>query len=231
MRCLFLIALCFPLFAPAQGKPQKRTCRILFLNPPPDAPAKLFLFDGVTSQEVEMPAMNFSDVYTIAEGDSNIHLLPRAVLKPEEIPAGTPSGKLPASIEDFYIIVSADPANQVAPVRFQIIDAGSQKFKQGQMMWYNLTDNAVGGQLGSQKLAMKAQSRAIIDAPAKGEDAFDVKLSYVIAGDSQPHPICQTKWVHDPRSRMVMFVYGGAQNTAPQIVGFKDFRSAPEKPE
>jgi hypothetical protein len=30
---------------------------------------------------------------------------------------------------------------------------------------------------------------------------------------------------------MVMFVYGGAGNTTPQISGFKDFRVAPEKSE
>ncbi len=231
MRFLFLVALCFPLFATAQGKPQGRTCRILFLNPPPDAPEKLFLFDGVTSREVELPTMNFSEVYKIAEGDTEIHLLPGAVLKPEEIPAGTPSGKLPAAIVDFYIVVYGDAANKVAPVQFQIVDAGSGKFKKGQMMWFNLTDNAVGGRLGSQKLAMKGQSRVIIDAPVKGGDAFDVNLSYVISGNPQLHPICQTKWVHDPRSRMVMFVYGGAQNTVPQIAGFKDFRSSPEKQE
>ncbi|MEY3896250.1 MAG: hypothetical protein RLZZ214_1770 [Verrucomicrobiota bacterium] len=231
MRYLFLIALCFPLLATAQNKPQKRTCRILYLNPPPNAPTKLFLFDGTASQEVELPEMNFSDVYQIAGGDTNVHLLPGAVLKPEEIPAGAPAGRLPAVITDFYIVVSGDPANKVVPVQFQIIDAGSEKFKRGQMMWYNLTGNAVGGQLGSQKLAIKGQSRAIIDSPAKGEEDFDVNLSYVIQGDPQFHPICQTKWVHDPRSRMVMFVYGGAQNTTPQIAGFKDFRSAPEKTE
>lgn len=231
MRYLFLTVLCFPWLATAQGRPQTRTCRILFLNPLSDAPAKLFLFDGVTSQEVELPEMNFSPVYKIAEGDTNIHLLPRSVLKPEGIPVGAPSGKLSTAIQDFYIVVSSDPGNKVVPVKFQIIDAGSQKFKKGQMMWYNLTDNAVGGNLGSQKLAIKGQSRAIIDAPARGEEAFDVNLSYVISGSAQFHPICQTKWFHDPRSRMVMFVYGGAQNTAPEIAGFKDFRSAPESPE
>ena len=231
MRHLLLIALCFPFLATAQEKPQKRTCRILFLNPPPNAPAKLTLFDGVASQEVELPEMNFSDVYQIAGGDTSIYLLAGAVLKPEEIPAGAPVQKLSAAITDFYIVVSGDPSNKVVPVQFQIIDAGAAKFRKGQMMWYNLTDHAVGGQLGSQKLAMKGQSRMIIDAPATGEEDFDVKLSYAVSGEPDFHPICETKWSHDPRSRMVMFVYGGAQKTTPQIAGFKDFRSTTGKPE
>ena len=231
MLRLFLLALLFPLLAQAQEKSAKRTCRILFLNPPAEAPKKLFLYDGVSSQEIELPAMNFSDVYQVAGGDTTLRLLPAAVLKPEEVPAGAPSGKLAEAVADFYLIASSDPANTVVPVRFQIIDASSMKFKQGQMMWYNLTNHSVGGQLGSEKLAMKPQSRAVTDAPARGAEPFDVNLSYLIDGDPQFHSICQTKWVHDPRARMVVFVYGGEDRTAPQISGFKDFRDTPAKTE
>lgn len=228
-RLLFL-AFLFPLLANAQDKPGKRTCRILFLNPPPNAPEKLFLYDGTKSQEVQIPKMNFSDVYEVAGGDTTICLLPKAILKPEELPAGAPSGKVAAGIVDFYLVVNADPKNPVTPVKLQIIDAGSGKFGKGQMMWYNLTPFSIGGQLGSQKLAMKAQSRAIVDPPVSGAEAYDVVISYVLPGESQFRPISQTKWVHDPRSRMILFVYGGSNNVAPQISGFTDFRDAP-KPE
>ncbi|MES2438304.1 MAG: hypothetical protein V4584_04535 [Verrucomicrobiota bacterium] len=228
MRKLLFLALLVPLLASAQ---EKRTCRILFLNPPPDAPKKLFLFDGEKSQEIELPEMNFSDVYQVAGGDATIRLLSKAVAKAEEVPADAPGGRLAAAVDDFYIIATGDPANKTAPVKIQIIDAGSQKFRKGQMMWYNLTPNAVGGTLGSQKLAMKAQSRVIVDAPAAGNEAFEVTLSYTIPNDNRFHPICQTQWVHDARSRMVVFVHGGADNTTPQISGFKDFRITPEKAE
>lgn len=231
MRHLLLLAFFFPLLATAQEKAAKRTCRILFLNPPANAPQKVFLFDGVASQPVDLPEMNFSDVYTITGGDTAVRLLPKAVLKPEEIPADAPGATIAASVVDCYIVVSGDPANKVVPLRFQVIDAGAEKFRKGQMMWYNLTANPVGGQLGSQKLAMKGQSRTIIDAPAKADEMFDVALSYRVGDDAQFHPICQTKWTHDARSRMVMFVYGGENNTTPQIAGYKDFRMEEKKAE
>ncbi|MEO5916259.1 MAG: hypothetical protein ABIS50_18620 [Luteolibacter sp.] len=231
MRRLLLLALLFPMLAHAQDKPAKRTCRILFLNPPADAPKKLYLFDGVASHEIQMPEMNFSDVYQLAGGDTTLRLLPAPVVKAEEIPAGAPSGKLAESVVDLYLVASSDPANKVVPVRFQIIDASAMKFRQGQMMWYNLTNLAVGGKLGSQKLAMKGQSRVVTEAPTSGPESYDVELSYQIPGDPQFHPISQTKWVHDPRSRMVMFIYGGNDNSVPQISGFKDFRDAPAKTE
>ena len=230
MRVILLLALSFTASAIAQEK-AARTCRILFMNPPADAPRKIFLFDGVASQEVELPEMNFSDVYKIASSDTAtaVTLLRAPVVDAKDIPAGAPIAKLPAAIVDFYLVVTADSNNMIIPLKLQVIDAGAEKFKRGQMMWYNLTSNSVGGQLGSQKLAMKGQSRVIIDAPAKANEAFDVNLSYLIPNDPQFHPICDTKWLHDPRARMVMFVYGGEDNSAPQVVGFKDFREAEEE--
>lgn len=229
MRLLLALALLLPVLAQAQDSAEKRTCRIVFLNPPPAAPQKLFLYDGITSREVELPQMNFSDVYQVAPGEITLRLLTKAVVKPEEVPAGAPSAKVAAGTVDFYLLATGDPSNTTVPVRMQVIDAGADKFKKGQMMWYNLSPNAMGGTVGSEKLAMKPQSRAVIDAPAKGSESYPVDLSYLIPGDPKFHSICQTKWTHDPRSRMVMFVYGGEDNRVPQVAGFKDFRAPAEK--
>lgn len=229
MRYLLLLVLLFPLIAPVQGQSAKRTCRIVFLNPPANAPKKLYLFDGATSQEVELPKMNFSDVYVVASGDVTLRLLTAPVSKVEEVPAGAPIGKVAAGIEDFYVIASTDPKNQVVPVQLQIIDASAQKFRRGQMMWYNLTANPVGGKLGSQTLALKGQSRAITDAPTSGKEPYDVSLSYTLPNDKRLYPVCETKWVHDPDTRTVVFLFGGANGGVVDLIGFKDFRAPVDK--
>ena len=222
---ILLIVLLFPLLASAKEKPaQKRTCRIVFLAPPADAPKTLFLFDGVASQEVTMPEMNLSPTYKVPAGEAVLSLTPQAVAKGGKVPADAPNAKLPASYGDFYLVITPDPANTVAPVKLQIMDAGPEKFRKGQMIWYNLTPNTISGQLGSQKLELAGQARAIINDPAKANEPFDVNITYLITEDPVPHPISQTQWVHDTRSRMVMFVHGGADNAVPQIAGFKDFR-------
>jgi len=231
MRFAFVFALLFPFVAAAQEKPKKRFCRILFLNPPASAPAKLFLFDGTASQEVQLPEMNFSPVYELPSGERTLSLVPKAVTKPEELPAGAPSAKVSEAMLDFYLILSSDPANKVAPVRIQLIEADEQKFKRGQMMWYNLTPNSIGGNVGSQKLAMKPQSSTVMDEPTPGAGQYDVALAFMVPGDQKVHPICQTKWLHDPRSRMVMFVYGGSATIAPEVAGFQDFREPERKPQ
>lgn len=228
MKFLCFLFLLMPAIAMAKDAPAKRTCRLLFLNPPPGAPTEAYLYDGTKSQKVELASMNLSDIHPVAEGATALRLLAAPVEKPEQVPADAPAAKIGETVTDFYLIVSSDPANKILPMRLQVINAGDGKFNNGQMMWYNLTGNRIGGVLGKQKLDLAANSRSVMEAPAAGAGDFDVQLFYARPGDSKAYPICRTKWMHDPRSRMLMFVYGGSNGTAPQVTGFKDFR-VPEK--
>jgi hypothetical protein len=221
-----LIILTVPAFA---QKVSPRTCRILFLEAPASAPQKLFLFDGVSSQEVDLPRMNFSQVYDIAAGNTRLLLLPAPVTKPEEIPAGAPEVTIPESIGDCYLIVSSNPANKIAPVSIQVVNASANQFKNGQMFWFNLTQNNIGGQIGSQALRLAPSSRKIIDAPALSATSYVAKIGYVISGETNIQPICETQWQHNPDSRMVVFVFNQNHNATPRVMGFSDFRIEDKK--
>lgn len=223
---LTLLSLLPALPAVAQGK---RTCRILFLEAPENAPRTLHLFDGTNTLEVELPRMNFSPTYPISSSATAIALLPAPPADPTAIPAGAPTARLAETVTDFYLILSHDPANAIAPVRIQLIDANPTRFRTGQMLWFNLTPNSVGGTLGSQKLNLAANSRAIIDAPANSAEDYLVNLAYRIPENPNLYPLCETKWLHDPRSRSVYFIFNTPGVRTPRILGFHDFRQ-PEKP-
>jgi len=228
MRLLALIFCLLPLTASAE-KSAKRTCRILFLAAPQSAPQKLFLYDGTTSQEVELPRMNFSQLYQIAGGNIGIRLLPEPVLNPEEIPAGAPQAVIPETTGDCYLVLSFDPANPVAPVRIQVIDAGADRFRNGQMLWFNLTANQVGGLIGSQPLRMEPNSRIILNAPAPSASLYRVKIGYVAPDEKVLRPICETQWQFNPATRMVMFVFNESGEKVPRVMGFSDFRVAKDE--
>lgn len=213
-----------PTIAFAQQAAPKHTCRILFFNAPAGAPEKLFLFDGTEAQEVELPKMNFSPVYELAPGKLTIALLPEAPEDPAKIPAGAPKVSVPEGVVDFYLLISSDKENKVAPVRMQVIDAGSDKLKLGQMLWFNLTDKTVGGMVGTEKLLIKGKSRLVLDAPAKGHEDYTVSLSFRIPGDKQLYPLADTSWRHDPRSRNVVFIHDDPGARTPLVNGFSDFR-------
>lgn len=227
---VFLLSLV--LCSPAAEK-SARSCRILFLNAPDDAPEKLHLFDGVGSREVELTRMGFSPVYQVSAAATGLALLPSPPPSPKTgatpaIPDGAPKAVLAETITDFYLIVTSDPANKVAPVRMQVVDAGAASFKRGQMLWFNLTDSKVGGQVGSRKLLLGANARFILDAPANGMEDYHVNLYYQPPGKTEAEPLCETNWSHDPRSRGVFFVLTPGNSIIPRILGFPDFREKAE---
>ncbi len=223
MRIILLILTSLVMTAAAQEK-TTRTCRIVFLMAPPDAPKTLQLFDGSTSQSVDLPRMNFSSIYDIAPGPVTLRLLPVAPVKPEEINPAAPSAKVGADISDFYLLVASDPANPVAPVRMSVVDAGRSQFKDGQMLWFNLSDKSVGGQLGKQRLAIAPNGRSLVDSPAGDREDYVVNLAYQVQGDPKLQPICETKWRHDPASRTVLFVVNEPGTRTPRVLGFPDRR-------
>ena len=225
MKLLFLLLL-LPAAALAQQAP-KHTCRILFLDGPDNAPEKLQLFDGSKSREVDLPRMNFSKVYQLPAGPLELRLLPAPPADPAKLPPGAPTAAVAGDIADFYLLVTSDPANTVAPVRMQVINAGADKLKPGQMLWFNLTRNPVAGTLGSEKLTIQPGTRATLNAPATGNQDYQVNLSFRIPGNPRIYPLCETKWRHDPRSRSVAFIITEQGSRSPRVLVFPDYREPP----
>lgn len=229
MRVLFFLLLLLPAIALGQVEKSKRAFRVLYLGAPANAPESLLLFDGTSSQEVELPQMNLSPIYNLPSGPLTIRMLTTAPEKPELVDPKAPNAKVAESVTDFYLLVSSDPENTVAPVKLQVINANSTTFRKGQMLWFNLTPNSIGGKVGSSQLRMTANSQTILDAPASGNEDYQVNISFRIPGKDHIYPLCETKWLHDPRSRTVLFVVNQNGGRTPRIMGFPDYREE-EKP-
>ncbi len=226
MKLHLIITLLLPAAAFAQKAPE-HTCRILFLDGPDAAPAKLQLFDGAKCREVDLPRMNFSKVYQLPGGPLNLRLLPEPPEDPAKVPADAPGAVVAEGITDFYLLLTSDPANTVAPVHMQVINAGADKLKAGQTLWFNLTKNPVGGMLGSEKLAIQPNSRVILDAPTTGNRDYPVNLTFRIPGNERLYPLCETRWRHDPRSRSVAFIIAENGHRSPRVMVFPDYREPP----
>jgi hypothetical protein len=234
--CLVIIMTAFLLSsfiatAFAQQKPKEtRTVRLLYLNAPSDAPRTLHLHDGSTSQEVQLPRMNLSPIYEVPAGSLKLRLLLTPVETPELIPTNAPAVMIPETIGDAYLLCFSDPANPVVPLQVKVVDAGKDKFNNGQSQWFNLTQHTVAGKLGDKKVMLKPQARAIVDAPVRGDESYPVSISYMIKGDDRIHPICQTRWMNDMSSRHLVFVFTEPDRKLPRILGFADFRPSKTEP-
>lgn len=224
MRLLACLICLLPFAASAQ-EPGGRTCRLVFLGASEKDPEKLHLHDGTASREVDLPRLNLSKVYPLPGGAITLRLLTAPPAEGEAPNPAAPSAKVPETMGDIYLLVSPDPTNKTVPARMQVIDASAERFKSGQMLWFNLTAHEVGGQVGEQKLAMKSRSKVILDPPASKAGDYNVNLSFRFAGNDKLHPLCETRWVHDPASRTVLFVINEPGSRAPRVLGFPDHRA------
>lgn len=224
---LILLSLfAFITFTHAQEAPQ-RTCRIVFLDRPADAPKTLHLFDGTTSQEIELPGMNLSPVYKLASGTINLRLLPAKVEDPKTISPDAPSVEIPEAYTDFFLIISSDPDNKIAPVSIKAFNPTNEAFKLGQMLWINLTDKTITGKIGDQALSLNANSSAVVEAPRSDRGDYPIILNYLIEGKGDPYVICETQWQHNPASRAVVIVTSNQGRKAPRVSSYTDFRQDP----
>jgi len=179
------------------------------------------------SREVDLPRMNFSKVYQLPGGPLNLRLLSSPPDDPTKIPAAAPGVAVAEGLGDFYLLVTSDPANPVAPVRMQVINAGADKLKSGQTLWFNLTKDTVSGVVGTETLKIQPATRETLNAPATGNRDYPVKLYFRIPGNEHLYPLCETKWRHDPRSRSVAFIITENGARSPRVMVFPDFREPP----
>ncbi len=202
----------------------ERTCRILFLAAPQGAPTQLHLFDGKESREVTLTRKNLSPVYELPSGALKLQLLPQAFESLEKLPAGAPSVMIPEHLGHFYLLIGSDPNNQVAPVQMRVIAADDKGLKDGDMLWFNLTQFKVAGELEDKKLVLEPGDIKRIEAPIDERGAYAVDLFYKRDGSEHVHPVCSTKWRHDPRSRSLVFLMTIPGRQAPVAYSFRDAR-------
>ncbi len=151
-------------------------------------------------------------------------MLPAPPEKDKPVATGAPSATVPETTGDLYLLLSPDPANKVAPVKMQVIDATADRFKAGQMMWFNLTANDVGGSVGKQQLVLKTRSKVMLNAPASAVESYNVNLTFRIPGKEALYPLCETQWNHDPAARTIVFVVNEPGSRTPRVLGFPDHR-------
>lgn len=203
---------------------EAHTCRTIFLNGPQGDSGPYYLFDGEVSHKIELPRLYLSPVYELRPGNLELRLLDAPVEDLEDIPEGAPAARVPAGTTDFYLIVTRDPTNEVMPMRLQVINASADRIGRGEMLWFNLTPKAIAGKVGSETLQLGAKKSVLVKEPARDRGGYSVELYFRVPDDDRTHPLIESQWRHDPRTRSIVFVYDEGKRRAPRIMAFSDFR-------
>lgn len=210
-------------------KEKERTCRIIFLQRPVDAPKEAHLFDGLASHRVALPGMNFSEVVKLPPGNISLGLTPDPVAAPGDFPKDAPTARIPEGLTDFYLIVVSDPENKILPVRMLPVDAGDQQLKPGQTLWINLTEDAIAGKLGNETLRVPPGKRVVGKAPLPASGYYMAAFAYQSGGEGEYLPIMKKSWWFDANSKSLGFIIASG-GRLPRIFTLRD-RRIPEKPE
>jgi hypothetical protein len=224
MRLILLFLFLVPML---HAQERGHTCRTLFLNGPQQAESDYYLFDGIRSQKIELPRLSLSPVYDIRPGDVKLWLLTSPVQKPDEIPEGAPSVVVPAGTFDFYLLISRDPANKILPLRMQLVNANHDRIGRGEMLWFNLTPKYLVGEIGRSSLKLPPMKSVLVKEPALERGGYPVEIYFRVPDDERTHPLIESQWRHDPRSRSIVFDEG--KRRAPRIMSFSDFRMPKEE--
>jgi hypothetical protein len=210
-----------------------RTCRIVFPGRPADAPKRLHLFDGTSSQEIELPSMNLSPVYNLPAGAIHLKFFTSKPEDSKSVSPDAPSVEIPENYHDFYLIVASDPENKIAAVKLKAINIESANFKLGQTLWINHTDQTIEGKLGDRVLSLGPNSSKILDSPFIDKSGptrgyYHASFTYQIRGEDTFAPITEQQWWHDATSRHLGFIeHSGGK--LPKIYVFRDFRDPEPK--
>jgi len=226
---IILLLLSLASILPAQEK--ARTCRILFPSAPEQPSGAYYLFDGQSSQKVTLPRLSFSPVYKVRSGDIKIWLLTSPIGKPEEIPPGSPEVTLDAATKDLYLLVTTDPDNRVLPLRMKAVNANYEKIRLGEMLWINLTPKQLAGKIGKSSLKLAPNTSALVKEPTASHEDYPIEIYFRVPNDNRTHPLIESQWRHDPRSRCVVFIFDEGRRRAPRVMSFSDFRIPGKKEE
>ena len=228
---LLLLTLCLPaLGQDTQEGPEaeepgkaKRTLRIVFPERPNDSPKIAYLFDGKKSQQVSLPSMNFSEVIALPPGDISVLMTASEITDPENLPTGAPSLNIPESVRDFYILITPDSSNSTFPLKLNMVNVENSKFKEGETLWFNLTNHQIVAQLEGSHLIVPANGQAVSKPPMPQSGYYKAEFAFQPEAKGQLQRITEQQWWHDAGSRHLGFI-ANTGGRLPKIYFFRDFR-------
>lgn len=225
-KFLVLLALGCVAFVDAADTPgsSSRTCRLLYVQAPFDAPDKVVLVVDKDSTEVDLPRLTISNARVkLPAGPVRVYAAAKAPTKAEPLPAGTPFVDIPEAMSDALIVLL--PNGQPGPLSFIMLPVEFNKGRapEGAVIWFNLSDRIIYAKLGEAAVTVNPRGSAL-SMPTVGIDQ-----PYVVYVDASPVPpetetvpVVRGSWVKEARMRNLLFVVPDPSRTVPRILSIPD---------
>lgn len=207
--------------APGGGS---RSCRLLFVQAPVDAPEKVVLVIGKETAEVDLPRLTISHARVkLPGGLVRIYAATKAPTKEEPLSPDAPFVDIPETMNDALIVLL--PTGQPGPLSFIMLPVEFHKTRapEGAVIWFNLSDRIIYAKLGNAMVTVNPKGSAL-SMPTVGIDE-----PYVVFVDASPVPpetetvpVVRGSWVKEARMRNLLFVVPDPSRTVPRILSIPD---------
>lgn len=201
-----------------------RSCRLLYVQAPFDAPDKVVLVVGKDSTDVDLPRLCISNARAkLPAGPARVYAATKAPTKEEPLPPNTPFVDIPETMGDALIVLL--PTGQPGPLSFIMLPVEFNKTRapEGAVIWFNLSDRIIYAKLGNAGVTVNPKGTASC-MPTVGID--EPYVVYVDASPVPPEtetvPVIRGSWVKEARMRNLLFVVPDSSRTVPRILSIPD---------
>jgi len=201
-----------------------RSCRLLYIQAPFDAPEKVVLVVGKEATDVDLPRLSISSARAkLPSGAVRVYAATKAPTKAEPLPENSPYVDIPETMSDALIVML--PTGQPGPLSFIMLPVEFHKNRapEGAVLWFNLSDRIIYAKLGNANVTVNPKGSAL-SMPTVGLD--EPYVVYVDASPVPPEtetvPVVRGSWVKEARVRNLLFVVPDPSRTVPRIMSIPD---------
>jgi len=212
-----------PTLACTQEHEDTRSCRIIFPLGANDAPKSVFMVDGRQCRQIELPRWSFSEAIQLPQGELTLSFPDKQLDPGDPALKAAPSVLVTKETGDVYLVATYPAGDDGKPVlNFRLVNAGSDRFSKGQMIWLNLSEATVSGKVGTQNLDIEPGKEMVLDAPATDGSTYPVQLDFAHPQTKGQRPLLENQWRHDSKVRVLAIITADGKHVAPRVFSYSD---------
>jgi hypothetical protein len=201
-----------------------RTCRLIYMQAPLDAPEKVVLVVGKDTTDVDLPRLSISSARAkLPAGPVRVYAATKAPTKTEPLPADAPFVDIPEAMSDVLIVLL--PNGQPGPLSFIMLPVEFSKSRapEGSSMWFNLSDRIIYSKTSDRVLTINPKASALEIHKGGVDEPYYVSIdASPVPPEVENVPIYRGYSSNQARTRHLLFVVPDPTRIVPRILSISD---------
>lgn len=219
--------------AAAPEASSSRSLRLVYAQPPEDAPEKLFLVAGSVIKEIALPRMSVSSQrLDLPAGPIRVFAAMKAPTRDNPLPADAPFADIPETMANPLVVLLSN--GKGGPLAFQMlpVEFSRTAVPEGAVMWFNLTERILYVKLGSAQGTIAPRRSGVVMPSGKPGETYQAMVDLSPEpGETETQPFLRALWQKKVQRCTLMFVVVDPARKYPRLLSIPAVRDEePESP-